>query len=356
MRLKSNRYHLPYQGSKQKIACDLLGVMLQKKPKAKYFFDLFGGGGAMSLCASDNGLITHYNEINKNMVGLLKTCLDGIPKEWLRWVSREEFNARKGEDSIEAEFIRRIWSFGNGGDSYFYSKEKEFWKEKGHRVIVENDRESLLWFYNKTKSRAVLELHSVFKNLKWQRRLEIWTNLLLKAEAIRISGLGEIDKRYYQMGARELYEARSNHIFLEIKKRTRTKSKDYKTKGEHLFRLEGVAMLGQICHLKRIGCLLSVPSLPIKISSLDYRQVKIDTPFEETIIYCDPPYLNTKGYGIEFNHQDFIEWCLGNRYSIFVSEYSNLEGLRVIYEKNKRALMNPKAINAISEKLLWNGN
>lgn len=355
MRLKNNRFGIPYQGSKRTIACDLLGVMLQKKPKAKYFFDLFGGGGAMSLCASDNGLITHYNEINKNLAGLLKTCLDGIPLEWYRWISREEFNLKREEDSIEAEFIRNIWSFGNGRRAYLFGKDKEEWKQKGHRVILENDKESLLYFYEKTKCKAVLDLHSIFKNLKWQRRLEIWVNLLLKAEAIRVSGLGEIDSRWYQMGAKELFQTKGKDICLEIKKKTRAKIKDYKTGRNLLFSLEQLQHLQHLQQLQRLQQLGRAKGLQVEISSLNYQQVKIDTPIEETIIYCDPPYLNTEGYGIEFDHQDFIKWCLENSYSVFVSEYSNLEGLKVIYEKNKRALFNCDATNTISEKLLWNG-
>lgn len=358
MRLKNNRFGIPYQGSKRSIACDLLGVMLQKKPKAKYFFDLFGGGGAMSLCASDNGLITHYNEINKNLAGLLQACLDGIPLEWCRWISREEFNLKREEDSIEAEFIRNIWSFGNGRRAYLFGKDKEEWKQKGHRVILENDKESLLYFYEKTKCKAVLDLHSIFKNLKWQRRLEIWVNLVLKAEAIRVSGLGEIDSRWYQMGAKELFQTKAKDICLEIKKKIRAKIKRYKTIKEGIGRLEqvgGIREIEKLEHLQRFNQLERLNGLQVEISSIDYRQVKINTPIEETIIYCDPPYLNTEGYGAEFDHQDFIKWCLENSYSVFVSEYSNLEGLKVIYEKNKRALFDCNATNTISEKLLWNG-
>ena len=36
-------YRLPYMGSKQNIAYSLMLTMLQKKPNAKYFFDIFGG-------------------------------------------------------------------------------------------------------------------------------------------------------------------------------------------------------------------------------------------------------------------------------------------------------------------------
>ena len=38
-------------GSKQNIAYSIMMAIAQKKPKAKYFFDIFGGGASMSLMA-----------------------------------------------------------------------------------------------------------------------------------------------------------------------------------------------------------------------------------------------------------------------------------------------------------------
>jgi site-specific DNA-adenine methylase len=40
---------IPYMGSKRKIAKPLIDYMLNSNPNAKYFYDLFGGGGDMSF-------------------------------------------------------------------------------------------------------------------------------------------------------------------------------------------------------------------------------------------------------------------------------------------------------------------
>ena len=48
---------IPYMGSKNKIAEQLMRKMLEIKPNAKYFVDLFGGGGSMSFAALQLGLI-----------------------------------------------------------------------------------------------------------------------------------------------------------------------------------------------------------------------------------------------------------------------------------------------------------
>ena len=58
---------IPYMGSKNKIAVDLITKMLEVKPNAKYFFDLCGGGGSMSFTASQIGLKTHYNLSKVNL-------------------------------------------------------------------------------------------------------------------------------------------------------------------------------------------------------------------------------------------------------------------------------------------------
>lgn len=47
--------------------------------------------------------------------------------------------------------------------------------------------------------------------------------------------------------------------------------------------------------------------------------------FENSVIYCDPPYQNTTGYKqVKFDHNEFFEWCrlqAKNNNLVFVSEY-----------------------------------
>ena len=57
-----SKYGIPYMGSKDKIADDILSVL----PRGKRFVDLFGGGFAMSHAALLSGKYEQvfYNEIN----------------------------------------------------------------------------------------------------------------------------------------------------------------------------------------------------------------------------------------------------------------------------------------------------
>ena len=63
-------------GSKSRIAETLLLKMLEIKPNAKYFYDLFGGGASLTLTALQYGLKTYYNEKQKGMVDLLKYLMN----------------------------------------------------------------------------------------------------------------------------------------------------------------------------------------------------------------------------------------------------------------------------------------
>ena len=58
--------------------------------------------------------------------------------------------------------------------------------------------------------------------------------------------------------------------------------------------------------------------------------------FENSLIYCDPPYQKTSGYKTgEFNHGEFFEWCRkmkakGN--SVFVSEYNAPDDFELVWQ------------------------
>jgi site-specific DNA-adenine methylase len=44
-----SEFGLPYMGSKRKLASNIVNLILELNPKCKYFYDLFGGGGAISF-------------------------------------------------------------------------------------------------------------------------------------------------------------------------------------------------------------------------------------------------------------------------------------------------------------------
>jgi site-specific DNA-adenine methylase len=127
-------YGLPYMGSKNRIA----KWIIDNLPPAEHFYDLFGGGGAITHCALLSGKYkyVHYNELNPLIVKAFTMSINGEFKNENRWVSREDFFKLKDTDP----YVALCFSFGNNSDKgYAYSKEKEPFKKALHYAICFND-------------------------------------------------------------------------------------------------------------------------------------------------------------------------------------------------------------------------
>ena len=104
---------IPYQGSKRKLALPIVQHIIAHNPKCTTIFDLFGGGGAISMQALKRGLNVHYNELNSGVCNLLrKIQSDGVTPDFFEWVSREQFNENKYRDDWYGGLIKCCWSFG----------------------------------------------------------------------------------------------------------------------------------------------------------------------------------------------------------------------------------------------------
>ena len=123
---------MPYKGSKNSIAAGIIGIL----PPAKHFYDIFGGGGAMTHAAALSGKYQyiHYNELNPLICKGFKMAVNGEFKNERRWISREYFNAHKGDDP----YVAICWSFGNNLRNYLYSKELEPIKKAVHYARIYN--------------------------------------------------------------------------------------------------------------------------------------------------------------------------------------------------------------------------
>ena len=126
-------YGIPYQGSKTKIAPNIIALL----PKGERFCDLFGGGFAMSHCArlSNKWGKVLYNELNALLPPLIQDALLGkynYNRFKPQFVTREMFYERKDKDG----YIRYIWSFGNSGKEYMFGTDLEPLKHEAHDFVV----------------------------------------------------------------------------------------------------------------------------------------------------------------------------------------------------------------------------
>jgi site-specific DNA-adenine methylase len=260
---------LPYQGSKRKLAKKIVDYIIEHNPNATVFYDLFGGGGAITFEALKRKQFKKvvYNELDTGIVELLKKIQkDGVTDEFYKWVSRETFNKLKKEDTWESGLIRTCWSFGNGHTSYMFGAGIEEPKRLMHTVVVDCCEESL-------------------------DRLSIEYNLNIPKEILAIE----------HMNSRRLAIRRA-----------------LKTNGIR-FDME---QFGSIRQLEGIQSPLQNDKLEIhNQSALDFV---IDTAPEETVVYLDPPYAGTRKYLKDVDHNSLYEFIEKNsEYKIYVSSYES---------------------------------
>lgn len=105
----------------------------------------------------------------------------------------------------------------------------------------------------------------------------------------------------------------------------------------------------------------SFSSHPVDASALnvlrrDYRDVRIP---QEAVVYCDPPYLGTEGYGRrpragDFDHAEFYAYCrwLASRGTrVYVSEYRMPADFECIAEWKKLVLGCSRRVGFVLERL-----
>ena len=279
---------MPYMGSKNKIA----EWIIDQLPKAKHFYDLFGGGGAISHCAviSRKYEVVHYNELNQLIFKAFQTAVNGEFKNEKRWISREDFHKLKDIDP----YASLCFSFGNDGKTYAYSPKNEQFKKAVHHSIMFNDH-SLL-----SKYIDVHELKYETENIH-ERRIYL--------------------QRYL---------------------------KKFKDKVKNYCNADGGNVRNILQSLERLERLQSLERLErLEMTNLDYKNVQIE---EDGIIYCDPPYVNTNDYKIDFDHYDFYDWCR-NQKSVFISEYTMPLDFKLVGEKYKICTFSDENIKVTKEKL-----
>lgn len=173
--------------------------------------------------------------------------------------------------------IRYCYSFKNDGRSYLYGRDVEPLKRAAHLAVVDGDCSLLPESIREPVREALNGVVGVHERFLCCKRV-----------------------------IRELV-GRLQHL-------------------EHLERLERLERLRHLEHLERLV-----------VSRRDYRELYIP---DGAVVYCDPPYASTAGYGSSFDHQAFYAWCraAGKRHPLFVSEYWTPSDFRCITEYEVRAL------------------
>ena len=99
-----------------------------------------------------------------------------------------------------------------------------------------------------------------------------------------------------------------------------------------------------------------IPKLQgVEFRSGDYKSLQIP---EESIIYCDPPYMNTAEYRCGLNHDEFWQWCRERVYDghkVYISEYQAPGDFVKIWEKPLQNNMSSDKRKATEKLFIYKG-
>lgn len=295
---------IPYMGSKRKLAKKIVDKILMDNPNCKYFFDLFGGGGAISFEALKRKQLAevHYNELNTGVVELLRKIInDGVTPEFYQWIDRETFHEHKNDKTWFGGLLATCWSFGGNQRTYLFSKENEELKKPLHEYVLNRCGKSVAEFKSLTDVDISIVDFNDCKSIN-ERRLKLMK--FIKKE------VGRID-------------------------------------------LEQLQSIQQLQQLQRLQQLAQIEQLEqLEITNQSYIDVHITTPINETIIYLDPPYFNTAKYQEVVCHNELMNFIKNSPYRIYVSNYEF--DLPAVDEYYHRSTLSATANNKIVEKLFCN--
>ena len=407
----SKNFGLPYMGSKNRIAKELITEIIWNEPNAQIFIDLFAGGCAMSHAAILSGKFKKViaNDINA-MPKLFKDAIKGKYKDEKRWISRDEFHKLKDTDM----YVKSVWSFGNNGQTYLYGEHLEPYKKAYHyaRVLgdfslfnqfapyIEQENGGNLRKYIKTNQERIKcdymhwfcsfhfqleysrdEVESMLKATQADYNAEAERIRTYLRNALNQSGKTQADidrylgnqmsghyfgKSQWCLPTKEAYEKLQEILPLD---------KPYTEISKIItgikYKLQNLQSLQNLQNLQRLQSLESLERLErlenlsdiLEISQGSYQEFKLPEP-SKCVIYCDIPYKGTKEYyndgkKIEFDHNEFYDWVReksNQGYSIFISEYECPDDFKEILSIDFNCSFSSSGVKKTKEKLYTKGD
>lgn len=328
-------YGLPYMGSKNKLAEEIVNFLPQKK----VLVDLFGGGGAISVCASQSGKYEKiiYNELNSLISETFQKALNGDYENERRWVSREEFEKLKKTDG----YVAICFSFSNNCNTYMYGPKIEPYKRAYHYAIVFDDFGPFNELFDDETTEKIKKSVEGLTDLK-ERRIKfshaLGDYILSLERCEHLERKERLDILKHTMcGKRHCNENLEQQERVELLKRTmsvKNENRGSSAAAQHIGYQEKFDLKNNV----------------IEVFNKDYADVELPSP-EESVIYCDIPYEKTASYTTgSFDYDRFYNWCqekISEGYQIYVSSYELPEDLFVsVWEKGRhsRALTGNKHV------------
>ncbi len=368
----AKRYGVPYKGSKNKIA-DKLWQAIPKKGVAN-FYDLFAGGCAVTHKALENGAFDRYfaNDLQGDGLKLFVGAVRGDYANETRWIGRETFKAEKDTNP----YVSLCWSFGNNQKNYMYAVELEPWKKALHWARVYGDTSLLKefgidsdgsrrdivahkdeykekyirWWLSQQKYSAE-ELDVLIERCKGQVKMQEEELRQYLLRGLESSGLtqAEVGRRLgTQMTGhyfgRSQWEFPTQEYYEQMQTFMPALDQDYnEVVGLH-------NLWNSLQRLQRLQSLQSLQSLEsLEPSFKSYDEMEI---LPNSVIYCDPPYIGTDAYIVDFDYEKFYDWCERQTELVLVSEFTMPEDrFEVVWSTERTNNMDQKNTGKVTERL-----
>ena len=327
-------YRIPYQGSKQQIVkkiYDIINNDLQNhnclfthNDKITKIYDLFCGGGAVGYYFYQQGFDVVMNDIQRPLIDLHKKLQEGIDGDLLyKWISREEFLELIKRQDWYGALIRYCWSFGNNGKDYMFGKDIEEYKKQGHLIAANKCQEAgKKWLEMIGKQDDWLNFSKIYDIASQKERCLFLRKHIL--ENTRNKHFGKHNNIYLYCTQEEYEIIKDKSIVERCKYLNENQLKN--SKNEECQKLNCIEQLQQLQSLECLEKLESLESLKHNITLVckNYWEFEFEA---NSIIYCDPPYIGTRGYnGVLFDFDCFDLWIeeMKNKgIKVYISEYTN---------------------------------
>lgn len=347
-----SKYGFSYLGSKNYICDELLKLF----PPARNFYDLFGGGGAVShaviksapkkfgrITYNDKGVVARalamtsadYNDLLHNFV---------TPEEYKEIMSRPDKSPRDAAalcaysyqgtksyvyNSFSAELYKGYFDLVQNGDGSFFD---------GIGITEDSFDESHIeqlyskYFFSKYSARYISREEFEKMEVKFLEAIRGELNDARKKSNVTIDYLCT----YYNNSAISHYFSRSQQMLPSVEMFSKLGRKmqlpfsveeysrnvgwykfyrDFWHKYSFSFRLPNVEKIKQIYKVATDFYFSGV-----EIKNLDYRDVKIEP---DSVVYCDIPYENTQygQYAEKFRQAEFLDWAARQDELVLISSY-----------------------------------
>ena len=335
---------LPYMGSKNSIAKDIVNAL----PRGERLVDLFAGGCAITDYALKNtNKFSRFlvNDLNGWSPQMYVKALAGGFKDEERWISRQDFFRLKDTDP----YVKLCFSFGNNLKDYMYSTELEPYKRALHHIIFWEDYTpigvicpqvvDIIKEYCKGKDRKGRRLatgYAVADHIKQKGSVEYWkSNPMFRSVKVKWSEerRGMKDSEF------------ANNALKDISIKSILESLEKLERLQSLQKLESLQRLERLQNINDMAerAIISPQDMLIETSNISYA----DYAYRDgDVVYCDPPYKNTKDYGTLFDSDSFWGWARTRNFPVYVSEYQAPEDFISICSKEKRSILNSESPTA----------